>query len=400
MRFAVGVPNVRVFGDPRLLLELGSRTEQAGWDGFFVWEHLVYREPGAPVCDPWTAVAAVAAATSRVRLGVMVCALPRRRPWIVARQAAAIDVLSQGRLVFGAGLGSLPDLEYAAFGEEADDRARADRLDEGLAWLLKARNTSDEPFGVRGTAGIYGAFGQMDRSLTLMREVPRDHPFWPIREAQARRNEGKPADALALLEETMRNAEYVPPPMPFIAGNLAQLEGKFADSRRYYERSCPPLKKPSPGFDDFGFCSGVPYAYALQRLGEGERAEQVLTAYLDYIENRTRLGIKGYGIGDAEALALLGERDDALVRLRQAIDAGWRTPWPRYGWHLVDDPYLAGLRNDPRFRAVTIVILSMRDREEDIVRGLEQGADDYVVKPFNARELVARVRKLLEPRDA
>jgi DNA-binding response OmpR family regulator len=36
------------------------------------------------------------------------------------------------------------------------------------------------------------------------------------------------------------------------------------------------------------------------------------------------------------------------------------------------------------------------DREEDVVRGLEEGADDYVVKPFNARELVVRIRKLLE----
>ena len=61
---------------------------------------------------------------------------------------------------------------------------------------------------------------------------------------------------------------------------------------------------------------------------------------------------------------------------------------------------LRALRNDPRFRAVPVVILSMRDREEDIVRGFEQGADDYVVKPFNARELVARVRRLLEPRNA
>jgi DNA-binding response OmpR family regulator len=59
---------------------------------------------------------------------------------------------------------------------------------------------------------------------------------------------------------------------------------------------------------------------------------------------------------------------------------------------------LRTLRSDPRFRAIPIVILSMRDREEDIVRGFEQGADDYVVKPFNARELVARVKKLLEPR--
>ena len=61
---------------------------------------------------------------------------------------------------------------------------------------------------------------------------------------------------------------------------------------------------------------------------------------------------------------------------------------------------LRALRSDPRFRAIPVVILSMRDREEDIVRGFEQGADDYVVKPFNARELVARVMRLLEPRTA
>jgi two-component system KDP operon response regulator KdpE len=53
------------------------------------------------------------------------------------------------------------------------------------------------------------------------------------------------------------------------------------------------------------------------------------------------------------------------------------------------------VRRDERLSRIPVVILSMRDREEDIVRGLEMGADDYVVKPFNARELVARVRKQL-----
>jgi len=61
---------------------------------------------------------------------------------------------------------------------------------------------------------------------------------------------------------------------------------------------------------------------------------------------------------------------------------------------------LRAIRNDDRLKRTPVLILSMRDREEDIVRGFEQGADEYVVKPFNARELVARVRKLLEPRGA
>jgi len=61
---------------------------------------------------------------------------------------------------------------------------------------------------------------------------------------------------------------------------------------------------------------------------------------------------------------------------------------------------LRALRNDDRVKKLPVMILSMRDREEDIVRGFESGADEYVVKPFNAREFLARVRKLLEPRTA
>jgi DNA-binding response OmpR family regulator len=61
---------------------------------------------------------------------------------------------------------------------------------------------------------------------------------------------------------------------------------------------------------------------------------------------------------------------------------------------------LRAIRNDEWLKDTPVLILSMRDHEEDIVRGLEEGADDYVVKPFNAREFVLRVRKLLERRTA
>jgi alkanesulfonate monooxygenase SsuD/methylene tetrahydromethanopterin reductase-like flavin-dependent oxidoreductase (luciferase family) len=62
----------------------------------------------------------------------MVTPLPRRRPWLVAREAVTLDVLSGGRLTLGLGNGS-PVREFAAFGEEADLRIRAAKLDEGLA---------------------------------------------------------------------------------------------------------------------------------------------------------------------------------------------------------------------------------------------------------------------------
>jgi alkanesulfonate monooxygenase SsuD/methylene tetrahydromethanopterin reductase-like flavin-dependent oxidoreductase (luciferase family) len=135
MRFAAGIPNVLEYGDPELLVDLAGRAEAAGWDGFFVWDHLVYQSAGDPVADPWTVVSAIAGSTSRIRLGVMVVALARRRPWKVARETATLDVLSRGRLVVGVGLGSLGPQEFEAFGEDPDPRVRADRLDEGLEIL-------------------------------------------------------------------------------------------------------------------------------------------------------------------------------------------------------------------------------------------------------------------------
>jgi DNA-binding response OmpR family regulator len=56
---------------------------------------------------------------------------------------------------------------------------------------------------------------------------------------------------------------------------------------------------------------------------------------------------------------------------------------------------LRAIRRSEKFKDLPVLLLSMRDREEDIVRGLEEGADDYVIKPFNARELLARIRKIL-----
>ncbi|MEW5806887.1 MAG: response regulator [Acidobacteriota bacterium] len=65
-------------------------------------------------------------------------------------------------------------------------------------------------------------------------------------------------------------------------------------------------------------------------------------------------------------------------------------------------PYMDGfeiirtIRRENKLKDTPIIILSMKDKEDDIVKGLEEGADDYIVKPFNALELVTRIKKLLE----
>jgi alkanesulfonate monooxygenase SsuD/methylene tetrahydromethanopterin reductase-like flavin-dependent oxidoreductase (luciferase family) len=127
--------NVGPFGelaDPRVTARLAARAEEKGWDGFFVWDHMVYRAPVRAVADPWVTLAAIACATSRVRIGAMVTPLSRRRVHKVARETVTLDLLSSGRLVFGAGLGSPRSNEFEPFGEVTDPRERARLLDAGL----------------------------------------------------------------------------------------------------------------------------------------------------------------------------------------------------------------------------------------------------------------------------
>lgn len=132
-RFGLDFPPFGALADPRAQVEVAVAAEEGGWDGVFLWDHVMYRSPAVEAADPWVGLGAMAAATDRVALGPMVTPLARRRPQIVARQATAIDQLSGGRFVLGVGLGlDSSGRELSAFGEEGDDRARARMLDESM----------------------------------------------------------------------------------------------------------------------------------------------------------------------------------------------------------------------------------------------------------------------------
>ena len=107
-------------------------AEAAGWDGVFVWDHMMYRPPVERIADPWTVMAAMAHATDASSLGPMVTPIARRRAQVLARQTATLDRLSNGRLVFGVGLGGDPGGELSLFDEEMDAQVRAQLLDDGL----------------------------------------------------------------------------------------------------------------------------------------------------------------------------------------------------------------------------------------------------------------------------
>ena len=148
VRYGFYSPNFGGTGDPRFVAELGARAEAAGWDGFFLWDHLAVQP--APLVDPWVALAAVAVRTERIVLGPLIVPLARRRPQKVALEAVSLARLAAGRFVLGVGLGA-PD-DYTRFGEDADWRTRAAKLDDGLALvrrLAAAENVGEPDLPVR-----------------------------------------------------------------------------------------------------------------------------------------------------------------------------------------------------------------------------------------------------------
>jgi alkanesulfonate monooxygenase SsuD/methylene tetrahydromethanopterin reductase-like flavin-dependent oxidoreductase (luciferase family) len=149
MKFGMSLPNFGWFGDIHLLIDFAVEAEEAGWDAFFIWDHLlVFKENPLDVVDPWVALSAVACNTKKIRIGTHITPLPRRRPWKVAREAVTLDHLSKGRFILGVGIGEPPDPEFIAFGEESGAKIRAEKLDESLDIITGL--WSGKPFSYSG----------------------------------------------------------------------------------------------------------------------------------------------------------------------------------------------------------------------------------------------------------
>ncbi len=129
MRYAIYTPNFGPYASPVDLAELAREAEAAGWDGFFLWDHIAGGTQS--IFDPWVTLTAIALQTRHLRIGTTVTPLPRRRPWKLARETASLDRLSGGRLVLSVGIG-LGDAEWGDLGEETNLKVRGTMLDEGL----------------------------------------------------------------------------------------------------------------------------------------------------------------------------------------------------------------------------------------------------------------------------
>lgn len=121
MKFGVVLP----YPSARQAVELAKMAEDVGWDGVFVGDAIW-------CADPMILLTAAAMVTRRIRLGTMVIPVPLRRPWKIASESAALDNLSDGRVILGLGTGAVW-MGWQGFPDEVTDtRARAEMLDETI----------------------------------------------------------------------------------------------------------------------------------------------------------------------------------------------------------------------------------------------------------------------------
>jgi alkanesulfonate monooxygenase SsuD/methylene tetrahydromethanopterin reductase-like flavin-dependent oxidoreductase (luciferase family) len=116
------------------LRRLGARAEELGYDSLWVADRIASGAPGSPLLEGVAALGAFVGFTRRIRLGTSVLVAPPRQPFLLARQLATLDFLSEGRLTVGVGLGENP-FDYSATGAPFHRRGR---LAEELVPALRA----------------------------------------------------------------------------------------------------------------------------------------------------------------------------------------------------------------------------------------------------------------------
>jgi probable F420-dependent oxidoreductase len=179
MKVGIMFANVLLFGTRDGAEKLARASENAGIESLWTVEHVVVpvgyesaypysptgKMPGdetAPIPDPLAWLAFMAAHTKTVRLATGILILPQRNPVILAKEAATIDVLSEGRLELGIGIGWLAE-EFEAIGVPFDERVG--RTEEYVS-ALRALWSSDETFS--------GDFSSFSNARSYPKPVQQD----------------------------------------------------------------------------------------------------------------------------------------------------------------------------------------------------------------------------------
>jgi F420-dependent oxidoreductase-like protein len=152
------------------VLALWRHADRTGWDAAAVTDHFMPNTPSrvGDTLECWTALAALATQTARMRIGTLVTGNTYRHPAVVAKMAANVDIVSGGRLICGMGAG-WQENEHRAYGIEFYTvRERLDRLDEACR-VLKALWTEEK-------ASFEGRYYRLEDAPLMPKPVQRPHP--------------------------------------------------------------------------------------------------------------------------------------------------------------------------------------------------------------------------------
>jgi alkanesulfonate monooxygenase SsuD/methylene tetrahydromethanopterin reductase-like flavin-dependent oxidoreductase (luciferase family) len=163
MSISFGIKTTQINTSYRDVLRVWQEADEIdAFDSAWLWDHLVPMrgEVAAPALEAWTLLSALAAATTRLRLGVIVTSNRIRPPAVLAKMAVTVDQISNGRLIFGIGAGyartadpaltAIAEREYGAYGiDVVPVREAIDALGESLV-ITKRLWTESEPFDFEG----------------------------------------------------------------------------------------------------------------------------------------------------------------------------------------------------------------------------------------------------------
>jgi F420-dependent oxidoreductase-like protein len=168
IRFGIQTPQQH--GSWRDMLSLWQEVDALGFDTAWVFDHFlpIFSDPTGPCLEGWTALAALAMATKKVRMGVMVTGNTYRHPAVLAKMATTVDIISGGRLILGIGAGWF-ELEHRAYGMPFPRVGeRLTRLDESLQ-VIKRLWTEER-------VTFTGRYYQLDEAVFNPKPLQQPHP--------------------------------------------------------------------------------------------------------------------------------------------------------------------------------------------------------------------------------
>jgi len=252
------------------------------------------------------------------------------------------------------------------------------RFDEALAWNIKSATLSDDPTSDLLNMRIYLEFGESDRAIKIMEDLPENHPFSSLAEGFILLVDSDYRNALDFFSAAIAsdNGSNALPFLLFMAAEVALLVDDLDKARQYTLMNQPILTADTElPIDQLTVAAVVRLAYIDQREGNKARARKLLQAALPVVRELPRLGMVGQGVLEVQILALLGREEDAFVALRELVDEGFRGSLTSNVWRLDEDPFLTLLRDDPRFTGVLDEISEAVEMMHDRVLQAERNGD-------------------------